>query len=233
MTDIFREVEEEVRRERLEKLWKKYGDFVIAGVAVVMLSVAGYELWQRHETSVRETASAQFNAALKLAGNDPAAAIQKFDYLAKTAPTGYATLAKFLEADTLLATGDRNKAIELYRSLGSGDDGLISAAARLRAAWSIVDLAPRDTVAALVDPLSHSSWRYLVNEVLAYSDYRAGLYVRAEIEYNALVGDPQIPATLHARAKSMVQLIRAGGLRDYGTVPKPEGAPPGDAPPKP
>jgi len=223
VTDIFREVEEEVRRERFEKLWKKYGDFVIAGAAVIMLGVAGYELWQRHETSVRDTASAQFNAALKLADTDPASAVQKFDYLAKTAPAGYATLAKFLEADTLLATGDRNKALDLYRSLGSSDDNLISAAARLRAAWSIVDFAPRRSVADLVGPLMgpHSQWRYLAREVLAYSDYRAGLLTGAQTEYSSLADDPQVPSTLRARAHSMAQLARAGGEHDYGTVPKP------------
>ncbi len=51
MSDIFREVEEDVRRERLEKLWKPYGDYVIAAGRGRLLGIGGYKLWQRYETS--------------------------------------------------------------------------------------------------------------------------------------------------------------------------------------
>ena len=61
MSDIFREVEEDVRRERFEQIWKQYGDYIIAGVAVIVIAIAGYELWQRYEETQRlkssETAS--------------------------------------------------------------------------------------------------------------------------------------------------------------------------------
>ena len=45
MSDIFHEVEEEVRREHYEKLWKKYGNYVIAVASVLVLGVAyGWKL---------------------------------------------------------------------------------------------------------------------------------------------------------------------------------------------
>ena len=40
MSDIFREVEEDVRREKLEKFWKAYGDYVIALAAVIVVGTA-------------------------------------------------------------------------------------------------------------------------------------------------------------------------------------------------
>jgi hypothetical protein len=43
MSDIFQEVEEDVRRERYEKLWKKYGNYIIA---LAVLIVAGVAAWQ-------------------------------------------------------------------------------------------------------------------------------------------------------------------------------------------
>ena len=49
MTDIFREVEEDVRRERFEKLWKQYGDYVVALAALLVIGAAGYQLWRYYE----------------------------------------------------------------------------------------------------------------------------------------------------------------------------------------
>jgi hypothetical protein len=221
LSDIFREVEEEVRRERLEKLWKQYGDFAIAGVAAIVIAVAGYQLWLRYEASQRAEASAEYNAAVQIASTDPVAAVGKFEELSKKAPSGYAKLAKFAEADTLLVTGERDKALAIYQSLGNGGNDLIGDAARLRAAWSVVDFAPRATIESLVAPLADpgSQWRFLAKEVLAYADYRSGDVGRAEQEYRSIADAQDATTTLRARAKGMAALIKSGGEKDFGTVP--------------
>jgi len=227
LTDIFREVEEEVRRERLERLWKQYGDYAIAAVAVVVIAISGYILWQRYQENRRQQASAQYAAALQLAAANPAAAIDKLEYLAKNAPSGYATLARFAEADLYLAMGNRDKALPIYESIGSGDNELIGSAARLRAAWAIVDNVPRTTVEKLVAPLEApgSSWRFMAQEILAYADYRTGEFATAQREYQALLNDPGTPSAIRLRAKGMAALIKSGGEKNYGTVPEPAPTP--------
>ena len=221
MTDIFREVEEEVRRERLEKLWKQYGDYIIAALAVVVIGVSGFILWQRYQENRRQQASAQYDAAVQLAAANPQAAIQKFEYLAKNAPSGYATLARFAEADTYLVLGNNDKAVAIFESLGNGDNELIGKAARLRAAWAIVDTAPRKTLENLLAPLNDpaSSWRFMAQEVLAYADYRTGDFPAARREYESLMNNAAAPATLRARSRGMAALIKAGGENNFGTVP--------------
>ena len=221
LTDIFREVEEEVRRERLEKLWKQYGDYAIAAVAVIVIAVSGFILWQRYQENRRQQASAQYDAAVQLAAANPVAAIQKFEYLAKNAPAGYATLARFAEADTYLVMGENNKAIAIFESLGNGRNDLIGSAARLRAAWAIVDTAPRKAVENLVAPLNDaaSPWRFMAREVLAYADYRIGDYAAAQREYESVSDDNAAPASLRARTRGMAALIKAGGEKDFGIVP--------------
>ena len=86
MSDIFREVEEDVRRERLEKLWKQYGDYVIAGVAVIVVGVAGYKLWQHYEAQQLAKASVAYSAAIELSNGDRnTEAAQVFAKIAKNA----------------------------------------------------------------------------------------------------------------------------------------------------
>lgn len=44
MSDIFQEVEEDVRRERYEKLWKKYGNYIIALAVLIVAGVAAFQV---------------------------------------------------------------------------------------------------------------------------------------------------------------------------------------------
>jgi hypothetical protein len=221
VTDIFHEVEEEVRRERYEILWKKYGDYVIAGVAAIAIAIAGYKFWQRYETQQLLSASSAFNAAQKLAetGNNTAAA-QQFASLAKTAPKGYADLSRLAEAGALLAANNRSDALTLYKSIADSNSPLANVA-RLRAGWAMADTASKAELQTLLAPASTSAWRYAAGEVLAYADYHAGNLKQAQAEYESLAKEADAPRTLRARADAMATFIRAGGDKEFGTVPKP------------
>ena len=233
MTDIFREVEEDVRRERFEKLWKQYGDYVFAGVAAIAIGVAGYKLWTRYETQQRESASKTYMAAQEAAdsGNGPAAGAM-FGKIAQSGPSGYASLAKLAEANTLMMTNHRSDGIALYKSIAEKDRGAVGNVARMRAAWAIADFAPKSEIQTLVAPLNvqTGAWRFLAQEVLAYSDYRSGATAQAEREYQALAKNDKAPQGVRQRANAMATFIKTGGERNFGAVPKPvQPAPP--APP--
>jgi hypothetical protein len=228
VTDIFREIEEEVRKEQLEKWWKRYGDYVIAGVAAIVIGVSGYELWQRYEENERAKASASFNATVDLMRRDPAGAIDSLAKLAETAPGGYATLAKLQEADALLMRGDSAKAVDTYKAIANNSNaGELANAARLRAAWAVVDSAPRNDLQSLLGPLTDptSPWKALAREVLAYSDYRAGALKQAGTEFQAIAADTSASPALRARARIMAALVTAGGQANFGAVPQPPAPP--------
>ncbi len=221
MTDIFREVEEDVRRERLEKLWKQYGDYIIAVVAVVIIAIAGYELWLRYEKSQSEKASSTFTQAMNQIAANPAAANSALEQLSATAPSGYAKLSKLALADAAQASGDRTRAVALYESLGAQDNGPLGSAARIRAAWILADTASKANLQSLLAPLTDptSAWRQMAREVLAYSDYKNGQLKLAQSEYQALASDADAPQALKRRAAGMAALIKAGGDTNFGYVP--------------
>ena len=95
VSDIFQEVDEEVRRERLQKLWDKYGIFVIAAAVVVVAAVGawrGYEWWQMKRAT---EASSRFEAAIQLATlGKHEDAIKAFSAVAVEGTAGYRTLAR-------------------------------------------------------------------------------------------------------------------------------------------
>lgn len=224
MSDIFREVEEEVRQERLQKWWKKYGDYMIAGVSAVVIVVAGWKLWQHYEQQQRLKASSQYEAALQMsaAGQNDLAG-QAFAQIAKKAPSGYAVVSQLAQADELLASGRTNDAIALYMKLAEKDKAGLGKVARMRAAWAQADVLPTDALRTLLAPLNDgkSQWRFLAQELLAYRVYKDGKTDQALTEYKNLAAATLAPGTLRQRAQAMATLIQTSGGVDYGKVPPP------------
>ncbi|MBU6298659.1 MAG: tetratricopeptide repeat protein [Alphaproteobacteria bacterium] len=224
MSDIFREVEEDVRRERLEKLWKQYGDYIIAGVAVIVVGVAGFKLWQHYEAAQQLKASAAYAQAMQLSNSGKAAeATELFAKIVKDAPSGYASTAKLSEADALLADGKTAQAVALYKIIADNDSSALGDIARIRAAWATADTSSKSDLQTLLAPLTDpkSGWRFMAQEILAYCDFRDGKLKLAQSEYESLANEPAAPNTLRQRADAMSSFIRTGGGANYGTVPPP------------
>lgn len=224
MTDIFQEVEEDVRRERFEKLWKQYGDYIIAGVAAIAVAVAGFQLWTKYETRKRLEASQTFMRAQAAADQgDFQGATQNFGQLAKSGPSGYATVATFSQANNQLAAGKKSEALAIYKSLAAKDSSPIGSAARIRAAWIMVETDQKADLEAWLAPLNAqtNAWHYMAQEVLAYADYRAGALDAAQREYQALGTEKDAPNGVRARSTAMATFLKAGGDKNFGTVPRP------------
>ena len=49
MTDIFREVDEDIRQERYLKIWKRYGRYVAGAATLVVLTTAAYVAWRDYD----------------------------------------------------------------------------------------------------------------------------------------------------------------------------------------
>src|SRR5215510_5937375 len=110
MSDIFQEVEEDVRRERYEQLWKKYGNYVIAAAVVLVLAVAGFQAWKSYDLSQRQKVSERYREATQAAESGNAVKAETdFNALAKDAPSGYATLSKLHLAGALIAQNKRDQ----------------------------------------------------------------------------------------------------------------------------
>ena len=98
MSDIFQEVDEEVRREQLKKLWDRYGNYVVAALILVVAGVAawrGYAWWEAKKAA---EAGAGFEAASTLAeAGKRSEAEAAFGKIAADGTSGYRHLARLRE----------------------------------------------------------------------------------------------------------------------------------------
>src|ERR1700674_1890754 len=64
MSDIFQEVDEEVRRDKAAEFWKKYQNLILAAAVLIVLAAAGFRYWQYEKEKAAEAAGDQFQAAI-------------------------------------------------------------------------------------------------------------------------------------------------------------------------
>src|SRR5262245_45262424 len=74
---LAREVDEELRREQLLKLWEKYGTYVVAAIALIVVGVGGIKYYQYRTTVAAEAAGARLAAASRRPAPDSGPEAQK------------------------------------------------------------------------------------------------------------------------------------------------------------
>ncbi len=211
MSELFDEVDEEVRREQLKKLWDQYSIYIIAAAILIVAAVGGWRGYQYLEAQKAAAAGAAFDAAIELSDqNKHAEAEAAFDKIAATAPSGYRMLAR-LRAAAEVATGDPKAGAKLYdeiaadRSVGTDQQDLarIRAAALLLDSDSYPDMLQRLEAATKPD----ATFRHSARELLALSAWRANDTTAARQWLDMIANDGETPSGLRSRAEALQALL--------------------------
>ncbi|MBL8557251.1 MAG: tetratricopeptide repeat protein [Hyphomonadaceae bacterium] len=204
MTDIFEEVEENVRRDKLQEFGKKYGAFLIAGAVALVMGVGGVGLYRSWHADRSKDASQEFVTLQELAQTDPAAAEPKLAAFAKTAHGGYKALAEMERASVLQAQGDLPGAILAFETAARlSSDTAVKQSALLRAAYIAAESEPYAALEARVKPLIDGSgaFGYLARELLAIEAFEAGETERARAHFDYLATAFDAPQGVRERAQ--------------------------------
>jgi hypothetical protein len=226
--DIFREIDDELKREQYAKLWDKYGYLVIGVALAVVLSVAGYKFWVYQQQQQAQKFGTRFMQAVDLerAGDKDKAQLA-FTQIAQDGPRGYATLAKLRDAAGKAAKGDTAAAVGEYESLSkdSGVAPVLQQFSTIQAAMLRVDKADEAEMNSRLSAIAdgNSSWRHTARELLGLAAFKAGNYAEAEKRYNRILSDQQAPAGVRERAETMISLIvQANAAKPAAAAPAPE-----------
>lgn len=214
MADIFREVDEDLRRENLEKLWKRYGKFVIAFVAVVVVAVAGFQAWKSYDRQRREAQSDEFAAALATArAGDLGEATNALNELSDPGGGGYAGLAALERARLLAESGDVDAAVALWDRIAA-DSGLGAGFRNVATLLSVlhqIDQGDPGALRARLEPLAEpgAPFRGSALELMAALALRSGDTAAARELYTKVADDQDLPRNLRARAAQMLAALEA------------------------
>lgn len=209
--NLLREIDEDIRRERLGQLWQRFGVYVIAAVVAVLVAVAGYQIWHYRTEAARQEASIRFAAATALAGTDRVAAEQQLAAIASDGPAGFTVLAGLRQAALLAESGDIPAAREAYQRVQrAAVDPLYRDLAVLREVMLVLqaEAVPidADAIAGKLEPLKAegNAWRFSARELSAVLASRTGQIDEARTLLTELTADPRVPSDMRERAQQML-----------------------------
>ena len=212
MTDIFSEVDEELRRDNFLALWKRYGKYVTALAVAIIVGTGGYVLYQRYTESHRLQRAQEFMAAAEQIGQgDNSAAIGAFATVAQSAD-GYGILARFRMANLKNRAGDDSGAVAIYDAI-AGDSGIPATfrdLATILAATHTLDKADPAALTAKLQPLTADSspWRFTALELTGLLAHRANDDTKAKTIFAKLADDREAPQGVRARAAEILASLR-------------------------
>jgi hypothetical protein len=211
VSDIFREIDEELRRDNFRKLWSRYGRYVIAAAVFVLVVAGAIVAWRDHLLSERRAQSTRYASALALANEGKEADAAKVFAAIAQEGGGYAVLASFEEAAELAKLGDRKAAIAIYDRIAAAselDSSFRELAVLLSVMQSLPESDPHSTIERLASlTASGNSWRPTALELTAIARFRSGDKSGALDLYKSLADDPTAPQGLRARAAEMAAAL--------------------------
>jgi hypothetical protein len=215
VTDIFQEVDEEVRREQLKKLWQQYGNYLIALCVLIVVGVGAWRGYQWWEAKQAAQSGAAFEQAVTLAeAGKHQEAEAAFAKLAANGTAGYRVLARLREAAELAGT-DSKGAIAAYDEIAADSSAgqVIRDLAAVRAGFLLADTAPYSEIRNRLEPLAAADrpFRHSAREILALSAWKSGDMTAARQWTDMIMTDPQTPAGARSRAEVLSELIAASG----------------------
>jgi hypothetical protein len=224
ITDTFvREVDENLRRDRMNELAKKYSGWIIAALILFLGAVGGFIYWQNHRVEQSGKQVEQLSQVFADVGaGNTSAAPKQLDELSNSGSKAVRASALFTRAALALQQNDVKLATAKYREI-AGDDGLPKpyrdAALIRQTALEFDSLKPEEVIARL-KPLAEpgNPWFGSAGEMTAMALIKLGKKAEAGQLFARIARDKQVPETMRARA---VQIASTLGVDASSAFPLP------------
>lgn len=209
--NIFREVDEDLRREQMAALMDKYGVYLLIGAALIIATVGGYNVdsWWAAKRAA-ENGAAYYQATVLVDEKKNLEALEAFSKFAGQASGGYRTLARLEVAALHALQGSKVDAVAVYdRVAKSGADATLRDFARVQAATLRLDDADRAEIVRRLAGLNTdtNAWRYSARELLGLAAFRSGDTGESEKIFSQILADSGAPAEIRRRAEAMLALL--------------------------
>jgi hypothetical protein len=228
---FLREVEEEIRRERLERLWKEYGTFFLAGAALIVIGVLGYKFVENRRATAAQTTGERYEGAMELASTGKDGSAEKeFESIVADGSGGYPELARLQLGGVLLKQDKKPEAVAVFDELAksANADPLLRDYAALQAASARMGTADFTEMQNRLTPLmaDTSPWRYSARELMGVAAFKAGKADEARNVLTPLLVDQKTPQSIAERAQIVLAELAAAEIGRRGAAePLPPGAP--------
>lgn len=228
---LFREVEEELRREQWARIWENYGTYVLAGAAMIVALVGGFKFWESRQLRLAQEAGTSYEQAFDLAKTGKTDEQTKaLEEIAASGPRGYGALAQLTMAGNHLKADRREEALKVFDLLANDGaaDKLLSSYAALQAAALRLGDADYAEMQTRLNPLvaEGGPWRFNARELLGTAALKAGKLDEARNTLAPLLAETKVPDSTRERvSRSMAVIATAELAQAPAAAPAPAATP--------
>lgn len=209
MSDILREVDEDLRQLQLKQFWEENRLWIFGGILLAIVATGGMTFWRGHVQDQNIQATGQLMAALQ----SPAQIEKLAEDPAALRRPGHKALARLAGAEAYLEQGQKDKAVALFDQLAADRSApqLLRDLAKLYSIGQRLDSAPADQLEKEIAPLvaKGQAWRYSALEMQALLFARENRMKEAADALAEISGDPLAPQDARTRAFTLHELYHA------------------------
>lgn len=217
MTDLFEEVEEQLRSDRYRQLARRVLPWTLGAAAIALAATLGYWAWDNYQKTLVAKASESYAEAIDtFVAGDRAKARQLWTEVSKSGAGGYKALSLMHLGAYALDEKKPAEAVKLFDDAAkSASDPLIGDAARLKSAFALLDTASLADLEGRLKPLLEEGRPYRVQarEALAFAKLRAGDLPGARGEFTLVSQSLDASEGARSRADAAKALIDTGSAK--------------------
>lgn len=213
---IFREVDEELRSERMHALWRRFGPIVIGAAVAVVVLVGANEGWRWYkDTNSARSSDLLYAAFTSAEAGDTVAAQEALNVTIEQGSGQYPLLAQFRQAALLLEDGKTQEAVAAYDALSTtAEDKRLRELAFVLAAQALVDSGDVAGIEARVGGIlsSEGALQGTAREALGLAQYKAGDLAAALETFELIIADPSTVSNQIGRIQIYIAQLAAEGI---------------------
>ena len=218
---FLQEVDEAVRKDRLDTIMQRYGRWIAAAVIAGLVAFGGYLYWGHRQEVARGEQAEQLVAAFEKVQAKQADAAADLARLESAGSPAYRAAALFQQANMKAEGGDLKAAAALMARAAADTklDKALRDMALIRQTLFDYDPLKPEAVIARMKPMVDakdpaSSWFASAAELSAIAHYRLGQYDQAGALYGRIAKLPDVPKSLQSRTVQMAGMLGVDAVDD-------------------
>ncbi len=207
MADLFNEIDDDIRHQKLVTFWKENGAAIIGGAVLAVVFTGVLAFWRYYDGGQNRDNTAVLLKSLRT--GDVAQITQTAADLRKP----HAAMAKFTAAAIALQKGQKDEAVKIYRDIRETsrlDSTWRDLASVFEASQTLETAAPKDLHDMLKSATGKkSTWRFSALELDALVYAREGKNSDAAASLQKILSDKDAPSDIRARAETLRDMYAA------------------------
>ena len=213
MSDVFQEVDEELREEKYKSIWRKFRYYLIGGLILFILGIAVNAFWKDYNLKEINERSERFFTAIEMAQEDKVNAITLLEEFANQEEKNSeynALIARFTEAAIRRSEKDFNGALVIYQSLEENNvSNFYEDYAKLSSVEMLIALNNKKDAKLILDDLisNTSDLKYIAMEYMGYLEIDEGNFSKARTIFTNIADDALSSVNMKNRSKEVLSIL--------------------------